>query len=218
MKLFIWDFHGVLEVGTENAVVEISNKALEEFGYNQRLTLVDCEKFYGLKWFEYFEKVLPGATHKEHINLQNRCFQISDADPGIVAKCIKQNEHAEVVLKAIAESHHQILIPNTHQKALNTFVKALKFERFFCKKDIFAADAHKDGIKKTKKDILTHYLENAPVEYDEFISIGDSEGDIALLKGFPNSKTYLYAHPKRKHRKVDATYKIRDLRDILKEL
>lgn len=36
MKLFVWDFHGVLEKGNEGAVLEISNKILGDFRYKER--------------------------------------------------------------------------------------------------------------------------------------------------------------------------------------
>lgn len=39
MKLFIWDFHGVLEKGNDDAVVEITNLALRRHGYSRELTL-----------------------------------------------------------------------------------------------------------------------------------------------------------------------------------
>jgi hypothetical protein len=35
MKLFVWDFHGVLEMGTELSALEVSNNILERFGYTQ---------------------------------------------------------------------------------------------------------------------------------------------------------------------------------------
>ena len=37
MKLFVWDFHGVLEKGNDLAVLDITNKVLEQAGYSERL-------------------------------------------------------------------------------------------------------------------------------------------------------------------------------------
>jgi hypothetical protein len=43
MKLFVWDFHGVLEKGNDGAVVEITNIALQRFGYSRRMTIQEGE-------------------------------------------------------------------------------------------------------------------------------------------------------------------------------
>lgn len=55
MKLFVWDFHGTLEKDNEHAVMEISNKVLENLGYTQRLSKEDNLMLYGKKWADYFE-------------------------------------------------------------------------------------------------------------------------------------------------------------------
>jgi len=51
MKLFVWDFHGVLEKDNEKAVVKITNIVLSQSGYSERLNIDDCHRFYGLRWF-----------------------------------------------------------------------------------------------------------------------------------------------------------------------
>ena len=219
MKLFVWDFHGVLESGNENAVIEVSNTALNELGYSTQFSLDDCDKYYGLKWFEYFQNLLPAIPHQEHIKLQDRCFEIVNNHPEIIAKYIKQNNHAKYVLEAITkQNHHQILISNTHKEALKMFIHAVNLERFFNDNNTFAVDAHRDGAKKSKKEMLISYLKKCDVKYNEIISIGDSEGDIKLVEGFENSKTFLYSHPKRGFKDIEATFKINDLRKVLNVL
>jgi len=59
MKLFIWDLHGTLEQGNERAAIDMSNQILERFGYRERFSDEDVFKLYGLKWFQYFEYLLP---------------------------------------------------------------------------------------------------------------------------------------------------------------
>ena len=44
MKLFIWDFHGVLEKNTERAAKEITNRVLEEFNVPNRASDDDIER------------------------------------------------------------------------------------------------------------------------------------------------------------------------------
>ena len=46
MKLFIWDFHGVLEKDNEHAVVEVTNQVLKEFNQDARLSLQELNLVY----------------------------------------------------------------------------------------------------------------------------------------------------------------------------
>ena len=152
MKLFVWDFHGVLETGNENAVTEITNKVLKEFGYSKRLSKNNSDKYYGLKWYQYFEKLLPEAPHSEHINLQNRCFNLSDTRPDIVANHIKLNNSAKEVLTEIKKYHQQILISNTHPVGLTMFIESVKLADFFDNDNTYPVDAHKRSAKKSKRE------------------------------------------------------------------
>lgn len=54
MKLFVWDFHGVLEQGNEDAVLVISNQILHNFGYTEQFTPAQNRQLYGRKWYEYY--------------------------------------------------------------------------------------------------------------------------------------------------------------------
>ncbi len=216
MKLFIWDFHGVLEKGNELAVIDISNKALEEFGYSATFTWDDCDKLYGLKWWEYFQYLLPDEPREKHIALQERCFEISDSTPEIVAKYIKPNDNAHQVLQAIKDKGHtQVLISNTQATALKMFLKVTGVDKFFDTSTALAVDAHRLDVLKTKKDILKDYIKDK--SFEDFVIIGDSSSDIALSE-IVGGKTYLYAHTSREFKDCDAYYKIRDLLEILKEL
>lgn len=38
MKLFVWDFHGTLEKGNENAVLEITNRILKALVYERLMS------------------------------------------------------------------------------------------------------------------------------------------------------------------------------------
>ena len=62
MNLFVWDFHGVLEKDCEFAVMEITNKVLEEFNIKKRINLKETKKLYGLKWSDYFRYCCPNES------------------------------------------------------------------------------------------------------------------------------------------------------------
>jgi phosphoglycolate phosphatase-like HAD superfamily hydrolase len=132
MKLFVWDFHGVLEKDNNLAVLEITNKVLQHAGYDQRINKEDNEKFYGLKWYQYFERLLPELTHQEHMDLQAACFTFSEKNLNILAQYIKPNDHAKYVLKAIfTAGHDQILLSNTRPHDLLWFVNTVGLTKFF---------------------------------------------------------------------------------------
>src|SRR5580704_10819726 len=124
MKLFVWDFHGVLEVGTEDTVYEISNQVLADFGYAERFSKKQNHDLFGRKWFEYYEYLLPDQPHDRHLALQQASFDMSDSRPDLMAKHVRPNVHATDVLSAIAQTHQQIIISNTKPSSLGLFITA----------------------------------------------------------------------------------------------
>ena len=131
MKLFVWDFHGVLEQGNDRAVYEISNSVLKEFKYAKRFSMNDCERLNGLKWYQYFEEILPDLDHSEHLRLQERCFDISNNQPEIVAKYIKATTHSHKVLRTLSQKHEQVLISNTKPRSLEMYLQATRLKGFY---------------------------------------------------------------------------------------
>ena len=113
MKLVVWDFNGVLEMGSEKAVFEITNHALAEFGYSERFTKEACDALYGKKWHAYFKELLPDLSHEKCLELQSFCFSYSSQNPQITERYIKPHPEAQEVLKTISSrGHKQILISN----------------------------------------------------------------------------------------------------------
>src|SRR5487761_1194368 len=110
MKLFIWDFHGVLEKDNEKAVIDISNAVLENAGYSERFTQEDNERFYGLKWYEYFQKLISGISKDECLKLQSYCFKYAEEHLEILAKHIKPNDYVIDVLTSIADSGNKQIV------------------------------------------------------------------------------------------------------------
>lgn len=233
MKLFVWDFHGVLEIGNEYRVREISNIALEQLGFKERLSAKQCEQFYGLKWYEYFEKLLPNSEHATHMALQEISLKYSDEHSELIPKYAKPTEHSHEVLETILKNKDskQILISNCTPVALEMFVEGVNVTKYF--QSIIPVSTKSEF--KTKKEALESYLESYLIKeesdqiqleqiqlnktvFDKIISIGDSPGDIAILDNKPNSTTYLFSHPGKPFRECNPNYRIRDLRIVLKEL
>ncbi|MDD4353236.1 MAG: HAD family hydrolase [Candidatus Nanoarchaeia archaeon] len=211
--LYVFDFHGVLEKGTENAVMLVSNMALESKNYFYRMTPEDAVKYYGLKWGEIFEKMIKVSKEKAN-ELYEECKKIDDINPGIITRFTKQNNNASIVLdKIIQKKHDYILISNTRPKALSEFIKSAELEKYFKEDNTFAVNKHESGQALNKELVLREYLSKR--NYDRIIIIGDSPGDIELKKVSPdNSITFLYTHPGLNFKECEADYKIRDLMEI----
>jgi len=217
MKLFIWDLHGTLEQGNEIAAVEVSNKILESFGYSQRFDELTGKKLYGLKWYEYYEYLLPDETHERHIELQEASFALSNSPEGatIIAKHIKPSLHALLILGAIKLKHDQIVVSNTVPESLPFYLNVLGITNYFGKNNALAVNQHSKEATRTKADVIKDYLIGKI--YDEIIVIGDSEGDM-LLADQISAKAYLYAHGGTPFRSKKGHYKINDLSELLIEL
>ncbi len=225
MKLFVADFHGVLEKGNEYAVLATSNKALENLNFSERFTPDDINEYYGLKWYEYFEKKIPGKCEcvyveleSQCIRIQEKCFRMQGYHPEIKG-CIRKNEGVEELLEGIINKNHDlILISNTDPEAMNSFLTITGLINYFKPEHVFAVNT---GVEeKTKKEALTDFLEKKKDEgviYEDIIIFGDSPNDIGL-KSVSGGKTYLYTHPGRKVRNCEADYKITDLKIILREV
>jgi phosphoglycolate phosphatase-like HAD superfamily hydrolase len=211
----VWDFHGVLEEGTEKAALEISNRVLGDYGYAQRFTREDGDRLYGRKWYGYFEDLLPDEPHARHLALQEAAFVYDAAHPEIVARYIEPAQHALAVLDEIAKHHAQIVISNTRPEALGVFIAAVGMQRYFPGGRAFAVDTHKRDATRTKQHVLAEFLaENA---MDEIVVIGDSAADMALAE-VAGGIRYHYVHPGRPFKDCPADYRIHDLREVLSSI
>lgn len=217
MKLFVWDLHGTLEQGNEIAVVELSNKIASDFGYLERFTQADGQRLYGLRWYEYYEFLLPNESHETHIKLQEACFNYSNSADGakLIAKYIKPSKHAIKILEKIGEKHEQIVLSNTVPESLPIFLRALNMLHFFPEGKAFAVNQHFKEAKRTKSDVMYDYLENK--SFDELIVIGDSDKDMQLAEDI-SAKGYLYAHDGVEHRSSRGHHRINDLIELDKEI
>jgi len=215
MKLFVWDFHGVLEKGNERAAVVVSNVILGQFGYTKRFSDAEGDRLYGRKWYQYFEDLLPNEPHERHMELQEACFAYDQAHPEIVERAIECNDYAREVVGTIAQRHRQIVISNTKPEAILRFVRVVGLDDYFTFENTVAVDLHRRETERSKKDVLARYLSEHPCE--QVVIIGDSASDMELAD-VAGGVRYLYAHPGCLFREAEAEFRIRDLREVLKSL
>jgi len=217
-KLFVWDFHGTLEKGNENASQEITNEVLAKHGYKQRLSDQDSIKLYGKKWYQYYEYLLPDEPHQKHLALQADSFEWPTAE-AIVAKHMKPNDHAAEVVNAIrTKGHLQVLLSNTTEYALPIFVRLAGLSEYFDASNAFAIAAHSKDAIHTKVQVLEDFIQDHKLEHNLAV-IGDSLSDMELAKR-EHAKGYYYRHPGLAIDKDLApnVITIHDLRDVLAEV
>ena len=218
-KLFVWDFHGVLEKGNENATREITNTILSRFGYDVQMSDAQTREFYGLKWYEYFEQLLPHESYERCLELQNACIVFGNTNDEIVGRHIHPNDHASDVLDTINDAgHDQLLISNTDTDSFKMFMSLVpSVSTRFAADRMFSLSGHTKNVMRRKEDVLQAFIETSQARYDDVIAIGDSPRDVSLAS-IADGTSYLYAHPYLAFRECEADYKIRDLREVLREI
>ncbi len=206
----------LLKRGTRMLFFEYSNMALEAMGYKERIKLEDNFKLYGKKWYEYFEYLLPNISKNEWFAIHDKCWEIQEQNSDIVKKHIRANNNAIDVLHAIHESNNeQIVISNTRKESLKFFLDTVDMLKYFEPDRYLSTNAHLKSLIMNKPEVLDRYLVDKI--FDSFVTIGDSANDINVIENVGGT-SYLYSHMDREVGHCNPTYKINDLRKILKEL
>lgn len=219
MKLFVWDFNGTLEKGTEKSVIKITNEVLKKFSYSRIMTAEECDLLWGKKWVDFFRFLLPSEPEEKLMELQQECFRLSDIQWQEFEHNIKPVPHAKDVLDAIAKKHEQIVISNIRTTNIRNFLDAAGIGAYFPDGNAIAIDSH-TYPNRTKASALKEFLEGKG--FEKVVVIGDTPEDINMSSviedlGIP-AVSYLYAHPQKDFLDCDADYKIRDLREVLREV
>ena len=177
-KLFVWDYHGTLEKGNDEVVLAYTNMALEEMGYERRLTREENLKLYGILWYKYFEYLLPDESHERHLEIQDACLRIEQEHPEYWDMHLKANDGLFDVVRAVnAANHDQIIISNTEEHVIAPFIKAIGLDPYFPAGKYFATNTHL-GAKATKHDMLKTYI--AGKQFDHFVAIELFAGNICF--------------------------------------
>jgi phosphoglycolate phosphatase-like HAD superfamily hydrolase len=216
MKLFVWDFHGVLERHNDLALLDITNIILKKNKFKVQINRCLGKKLYGKRWYQYFEFLLPQESYSTHINLTHQCYVYNDSHPEITEKYIKVAKYAKEVLEKISKKHEMILVSNTNTNSLITYLKAINLNGFFPREKIFGTDSHRDKNTKTKKEYLEDYVRVNKGKFEKVIVIGDALEEMKMAESI-RARFYLYAHRGKNFRDCPCENKITDLRDVLGE-
>ena len=214
-KLFVWDLHGTLEIGSEIGFANLLNLTLQQFGYSQRLEAADALLLHGKNMKEYLDHLLPDVILETKIAMQHRARKMAAAEPSIILQSVEPTPYAHHVLAKIAERQVQALISNVSHDALTLYLEHVHISHYF-PEYAFALVQDPAAPSRTKQGVLETILASS-VLYDSIVTIGDSCPDVSLTARIPIT-SYLFAHPDREFRECSATYKIRDLREVLREV
>lgn len=215
-KLFVWDFHGVLEQGTHRLAQAISNVVLAREGFAERLSDEQALALFGRRWWEYFEHLLPAAGRDTWLRLQAACLGESARGATLLRDHVEAAPHARQVLETIAAVHPQILVSNSDPEGLDAFLAAVDLGDLFPTGRRFATNAHGAPATRTKLAIVREYLERHP--HDRVVVVGDSPGDMRLKGAGPGIVTYWYRSRADWPPGVVADHRISDLREVLCEV
>ena len=216
MKLFVWDLHGTLEQGNERAVIDLSNQVLASHGYAQRFRDHHARQLYGLKWYQYYEHLLPQQPYVVHLQLQADSFALSNTSGVLISRYMRPSDHAMEVLEAIRTSpHRQIVLSQTVPEALPLYIKALGLQDYFSARNSYAVHAHSREASQTKTSVLRDLM--ATDKPEKIVVVGDADGDMQLAHDV-GGISYLYAHEGYEFRSERGDHRTHDLRDVLREL
>jgi phosphoglycolate phosphatase-like HAD superfamily hydrolase len=213
MKLFVWDFHGVLEKDNEHAVVEVTNQVLEEFGYKPSLTLKVAKELYGLKWGIYFKQLAPEADEETVLKMVDRGVEISNTTD-VIFRHIKPMDNCHEVLEKIRKAGHEnMIISNTQPEALDRYLNAVKIMPFITHK--IGADSHRKDphTRNSKIKLLKEFLNSK--NYDKVIVIGDRDTDMELGEAVGAINYYFINEFNKRLERYSC---ISDLKEVLKEV
>jgi len=214
VKLFIWDFHGVLEKDNEYAVREVSELVLREFGSQRAVTVQECLDLYGKKWGQYFQHFVPEADQETVHQMVERAVEIG-LKGDIIRKHIKPNDHAHQVLETISKNEHvNLVMSNSTPESLDMFLDSVGMLHTFDYK--YGADHHrKNAHEKNSKEIwLRHFIQEN--RFQDLIVIDDAVMGIEMGRNV-GAITYLFSR-KGHDMSIRADHYISDLRRVLREI
>ena len=217
-KLFAWDFHGTLEMGTEVGFAQILRKIARKINYKTTISLSQVRKHYGISVLDYLRQFFPTLSNEEIYKLRE--FVRDTQNRKHIEKYIKPAPYAHEVLSGIkAAGHKNMVVSTSSHTHIIRFLEVVGVIDYF--DEISGIDRHAlEGefyIAKEKAKAINQFARKHKIESKNIVVIGDREGDIdaGIILG---AKTYQYIAPDLPHVATGADFKIYDLREILREL
>ncbi len=209
--LFAWDFNGVLEKDCKKATIEVTNRALEEFG-KPLMSEGKFQEMYGRPWIDFFKEMSPDSDDSEIDAMNARAYEISINEKPFLKFIQPMDNAAEVLSYIKGRGCKNIVVSNNSHESLLILTDSVGLTEFFDER--VATDDFESDSRKDKSDAIIEYVKGKDI--DKIVVIGDHPHDIEEGKKV-GAVTYLFSHTG-EFPDVDADYKISDLREVLKEL
>lgn len=217
-KLFTWDFHGTLEQGTEVGFADILRELAKVYKIRRKITLGEVRRLFGASVAQYLRHFFPKAGDKVLEEMRNKIRDIQAADH--LGRYVTAADGALMVLSQIkAAGHTNIVVSNSSLKHIQMMIRVVGIRELIDK--VFAMDRHfrisNVGLAEQKAEAVLKFAKAHKFTPDRIIVIGDRGPDVesGILIG---ATTYQYARRGFIHDKTEATYRISDLREVLKEI
>lgn len=217
-KLFAWDFHGTLEKGTEVGFADILRELARGYKIRRQITLGEVRKLFGISVAQYLQHFFPKAGEAVVEKMKGKIRDIQAADH--LGQYVTAADGALAVLSQIkAAGHTNIVVSNSSLKHIQMMIRVVEMEELIDK--VFAMDRHfrtsNVGLAEQKAEAILKFAKAHKFTSDRIIVIGDRGPDVdaGILVG---ATTYQYTRRGFVHDQTEATYKISDLREVLKEI
>jgi phosphoglycolate phosphatase-like HAD superfamily hydrolase len=210
-NLFVFDFHGTLVEGNDEAVLESTNLSLEKHNRKERATLEFCVKNEGKPWSDYFKELCPDANEDEIKSMVRVALSFDDY---VIPKYVKPIENSINTLEKIKRNGDTIIVvSSTNKKAFKEYLKHIKIRPLI--DEFIGITGEKEtkggyGIAEWKGKKIKEFIGNN--NFNEKYVIGNNIDDIKGGK-IAGAVTLFFSKGGKKCPIAD--YSIKDLKEIL---
>ena len=182
MKIFIWDFHDTLEVGTLDVITEIANTLLERNGSSKRYSVEKMAALPSFSWETFFASHLPDLSPEQIKNVASSAYDTNKFGH-LGLKYSRPRFGAKELLQEIKSlGHINVVISNSRPDNLTTYIEQVGLGDFI--DSYIGVD---DGKIASKSDVIKRKVAAANqilASYmpDSVYSVGDSESDLQMAR------------------------------------
>lgn len=176
-NLFIWDFHGTLEMGTIFVLTEIANTLLQEAGSSARYTPAQFATIPSFSWNTFFKGHLPFLSQDAIDGLAKSAYD-EHRFGGLMEKYSRANDGALEVMRCIKNnSGVNIVVSHSRQDKLGYYIDHIGLAGVV--NEYYGVDdgtiTSRDDVVLRKQKIISSIFERFP--HLRHYAVGDAEMD-----------------------------------------
>ena len=125
-RLFVWDYHGTLCTGAEDALKTILDNVLESFGINKKVSNEDVLGLFGKPLGDFFRHFQPTIGHAQLVEMTNFFEKLSKE---VAPLHIKPRENVHAVLGEIRKRGDvNVVVSSTPPHRLLDFLEMISIQ------------------------------------------------------------------------------------------